>query len=126
MLGVKGKLKKTVDESMTAKVAGSGTLDVFATPCMIALVEETCWRSIDDFIDSDSTTVGTNVEVKHLAATAVGVDVECESEVIEHENNRILFQIEVRDEFNLIARGIHERYIVNRKKFLSKIKKSEK
>lgn len=126
MLGVKGKFKKTVDESMTAKVAGSGTLDVFATPCMIALVEETCWRSIDDFIDSDSTTVGTKVEVKHLAATAVGVDVECESEVIEHENNRILFQIEVRDEFNLIARGIHERYIVNRKKFLSKIKKSEK
>lgn len=124
MLGVKGKFKKTVDESMTAKVAGSGTLDVFATPCMIALVEETCWRSIDDFIDSDSTTVGTKVEVKHLAATAVGVDVECESEVIEHENNRILFQIEVRDEFNLIARGIHERYIVNRKKFLSKIKKS--
>ena len=100
---IRNRIEMTVDESHTALAMGSGELPVFATPAMIALVEETCWRSVADSLDEGSGTVGTRLDISHVSATPVGRKVWCESELVQREGRRLEFNVEVYDEAGLVG-----------------------
>ena len=117
---IKNKIEKTVDESMTAEAVGSGELKVLATPAMIALIEETCWKSVAGMFGEGKGTVGTRMDVRHLAATPVGMKIWCESELTEDDGKRILFTVKAYDEKGLIGEGTHERYVVENEVFLAR------
>ncbi|MGN0343446.1 MAG: thioesterase family protein [Lachnospiraceae bacterium] len=118
--GIKGTKTVTVNESNTAKAMGSGTLDVFATPALIALLEETCWRSVADELEEGCGTVGTLLEVKHTAPTPVGMEVTCESTLIEVDGRRLVFHVIARDTKGVVGEGNHERFIIQNEKFQTK------
>ena len=120
MTGIKNRLELIVDEKHTAEAMGSGELPVFATPAMIALIEETCWRSVSGIVGEGNGTVGTKLDVAHISATPVGMKVWCESELIEECGRKLTFNVEIFDEAGLIGKGTHERFIVNNEKFLLK------
>lgn len=118
--GIKFSIERRVTERMTARVMGSGTLDVFATPSMIALIEETAWRSVAPHLESGMATVGTLLNVAHVAPTPVGMTVKCETELTEVDGRRLVFSVTVSDECGEIGRGTHERFIINEEKFQKK------
>lgn len=118
--GLKAKQAVIVDETNTAKTMGSGTLDVFATPAMTALMEKTAWMSVAEELEEGYGTVGISLNITHDAPTPLGMEVVCESELIGIEGRKLTFQVEVRDERGVIGKGIHERFIVNHKKFQEK------
>lgn len=119
-IGIKYSKEIIVTSEMTALKMGSGDLEVFATPALIALMEGTAAASIKDKLDDGSTSVGTKIEIKHLAATPVDMKVCCESELIEVDGRRLLFKINVYDEIEKIGEGLHERFIVKSEKFQEK------
>ena len=118
--GIKGKLERTVTPELTAEALGSGLLPVFATPAVIALAEETAWKSVAGELEEGQGTVGTRMELSHLAATPVGMAVRCETELAEIDRRKLVFTIEVFDEKEKIAEGRHERFIIDNVKFLAK------
>lgn len=118
--GIKFSIERKVTEHMTARMMGSGTLDVFATPSMIALIEETTWRSVAPQLESGMTTVGTLLNVAHVAPTPVGMTVKCDTELTEVDGRRLVFSVTVSDECGEIGRGTHERFIINEEKFQKK------
>jgi predicted thioesterase len=99
----------------------SGELDIFATPAMIALMECTAKNAVDLHLPMSCTTVGTRLDVKHMAATPIGMKVKFTAELIKVEDRRLVFKIEAYDEVEKIGEGIHERYIVEKDKFMNKI-----
>ena len=109
-----------VEHKDTAAVYGSGALEVFATPAMIALMEKTCLVCVCDKIGEGNTTVGIAVNIKHLKASPVGATIRCEAELIEVDRRRLVFEVECFDGETLIGEGIHERFVVNSEKFMSK------
>ena len=118
--GIKGTKTVTVNESNTAKTMGSGTLDVFATPALIALMEETCWRSVADQLEDGCGTVGTLLEIRHTAPTPIGMDVTCESELVEVDGRRLVFTVQAHDAKGLVGEGRHERFVIQNEKFQAK------
>ena len=118
--GIKGTRTVTVNEGNTAKAMGSGTLDVFATPALIALMEETCWRSVANELEEGSGTVGTLLEIKHTAPTPVGMKVTCESTLTEVDGRRLIFEVIARDAKGVVGEGKHERFIIQNEKFQMK------
>lgn len=120
-IGIKGKQTKMVDETNTAQVYGSGDIAVFATPAMIGLMEYTASQSVAPYLEEGQSTVGTLVNVKHLAATPVGLEVICESELTRVDRRRLVFNVKAYDEKGtLIGEGVHERFIIDKDKFLKK------
>lgn len=119
-IGIKGVLTKKVEQEESAKNIGSGLLDVFATPALVAFVEKTCWFSVNDFIEEGQTTVGTRIDLNHLKATPISMEVTCNSELVKVDGKKLSFEFEVHDEKDLIAKGSHERYIVDSKSFQEK------
>jgi len=122
-VGIKGKKEILVNEDNTALNLGSGSLKVFATPAMVSLIEKTCWESIDEYLDDDKTSVGTNLKITHESASPIGMKVWCESELINIDRKKLTFKTEVFDEKGLIGRGIHERFIVSSEKFIERTNK---
>ena len=118
--GIKGTKTVTVNEANTAKTMGSGTLDVFATPALIALMEETCWRSVADQLEDGCGTVGTLLEIRHTAPTPIGMDVTCESELVEVDGRRLVFTVQAHDAKGLVGEGRHERFVIQNEKFQAK------
>ncbi|MBO5520433.1 MAG: thioesterase family protein [Eubacterium sp.] len=119
--GVKNTKELTVTDELTAAKMGSGLAPVYATPCMIALIEGTAAESVETFLEEGQGTVGTKVEVEHLAATPVGMKVRCETELIEVDRKRLLFKAEVYDETGLVGKGQHERFIIDNARFMEKV-----
>ena len=119
-IGIKGIQEITVTEDKTAKVYGSGTLEVFGTPAMIALMENTALKSVAPYIGEENGTVGTRLDVKHVAATPVGMKVTCETELIQVEGRALTFVVKAYDECGLIGEGTHERFVVMEEKFQAK------
>ena len=115
--GIKGMQKTEVCDSNSALAMGSGTLKVFATPAMIALMEETAWKSVAPYLEEGSGTVGTALHIQHTAATPLGMTVTCESELTAVEGRKLTFHVVARDEAGVIGEGDHERFIVNNEKF---------
>ena len=119
-LGIKGKQELLVTDKDTAKAVGSGGLNVFATPAMIALAEKTALQSILAYLSEGESTVGTKLDISHIAATPVGMKVSCETELIEIDRRRLVFSVNVYDEVEKIGEGTHERFIVYDEKFMTK------
>ena len=118
--GVRGTRELLVTNENTAKALGSGGLDVFSTPSMIALMEYCAAESVFSLLPAGSSTVGTRIDIKHLSATPVGMLVRCETELIEIDRRRLVFSVTVFDETGRIAEGRHERFIVDSAKFQAK------
>ena len=119
-VGIKGNLERTVTEDLTAEALGSGLLPVFATPAAVALAEETAWRSVAGELEEGQGTVGTLMELAHIAATPLGMKVRCETELVEIDRRKLVFTVKVYDEKEKVADGRHERFIIDNAKFLSK------
>lgn len=120
-IGIKGKKERIVPYEQTAEYISSGLLPVFATPCMIQFMEETSRLSVEPYLAEGQSTVGTMVNVRHLASTFVGSKVTCESELIEIDRRRLVFSVKVYDETELVGEGTHERFIIDNQKFISKL-----
>ena len=120
-IGIKGAKEIIVTDDLTARCYASGALDVYATPAMIALIEDTAFNSVADILEEGQGTVGTNVNVSHLAATPVGLKVRCETELVEVDRKRLVFRVAVFDEVDKIGEGTHERFIIDNEKFLNKV-----
>ena len=118
--GIKGNYSIVVTEENTAKTAGSGTLEVFGTPYMLALMEKTCYESVAPYLEEGQGTVGTLANITHSAATPMGMTVRCESELIEVDRKRLVFEVKAYDEAGLIGEGTHERFIITEDKFLAR------
>lgn len=121
--GIKGRQEVMVTEDNSASALGSGLLEVFATPAMAALIEKTAWMSVDPYMNDGEGTVGTVLNIKHMAATPVGMTVWCESELIEVDKRRLLFRVEVFDATGKVGEGEHERFVINNEKFMAKAQK---
>ena len=119
-IGTKGTKSVTVTSRNTAKAMGSGTLDVFATPALIALMEETCWTSVAGQLEPGSGTVGTLLEIKHTAPPPLGMEVTCESTLIEADGRRLVFTVTARDAKGVVGEGRHERFVIQNEKFQAK------
>ena len=118
--GIKGKQALVVTKENTAKAMGSGTLEVFATPAMIALMEKTAYESVAPELEEGSGTVGTALNVKHVAASPVGMKITCESELVKVDGRALTFSVKAYDEKGLIGEGEHERFIIYNEKFQAK------
>lgn len=119
-LGLKGREDLVVTEDFSAKAMGSGNLAVFATPAMVALMEKTAWKSVQDYLEEGQGTVGTLLEVRHLSATPLGMRVSCESELVLVDGRKLGFVVKVFDEVGLIGEGRHERFVIDQAKFQKK------
>ena len=115
--GIKGTKEITVTNELTAKTFKSGTLDVYATPAMIALMEDVAFESVASELEEGNGTVGTLINVKHVAATPVGMKVTCETELTKIDGRALTFSVKAFDECGLIGEGVHERFIINDEKF---------
>ena len=119
-VGIKGNREQTVTDDLTAARIGSGELPVFATPALIALAEETAWRSVAAELEPGQGTVGTRMDLKHIAATPVGMTVRCETELVGIDRRRLVFAVTAFDEREKIAEGVHERFVVDNERFAAK------
>ena len=119
-IGTVYEKKLMVTEALTAKVMGSGDLDVFATPAMIALMEGCAAESVANSLEEGMTTVGTHIDVEHLAATPVGMEVACKSTLVRVEGRALHFELEVSDACGLIGKGEHDRFVVAATRFREK------
>jgi len=118
--GIKNAIETEVTADKTAAAMGSGTLQVFATPAMIALIEETAWKSVAPHLEDGQGTVGTMLNISHVAPTPLGMTVKCETELVEVDGRKLIFKANVYDETGLIGTGTHERFIINSEKFQKK------
>jgi len=119
-VGMKGEVFNLVEREDTAKEVGSGSLLVYATPCMVALMEGAACEAIEDALDDTKTTVGTELNIQHLSATPVGLEVRAEATVTAVEGKVITFEVKAFDEAGEIGKGTHKRVIVPVQKFLEK------
>lgn len=118
--GIRGKIEITVDHSVSAKMAASGELDVFGTPYVIALMEQTADKSVRPYLADGCATVGTLVNIRHTAATPMGMKAYAQSELLEIDGRRLVFSVAVFDEAGQVADGTHERFIIEKEKFMAK------
>lgn len=119
--GVKGREEITVVFENTAARYGSGLVEVFATPALVGLMEKTCLQSVLPFLPEGFGTVGVKVDIAHTKATPVGMKVVCESQLMEIDRRRLVFEVVAHDEKGEIGRGRHERFIIDTKKFMEKL-----
>ncbi len=120
-IGMRGEATTTVVHENTAAAVGAGGVEVFGTPMMIALMENAAWRAVADALDEGQVTVGTHVNVSHLAATPLGQKARATAELIEIDGRRLVFRVEAYDERQKIGEGQHERFIVDLQRFLSRV-----
>lgn len=121
--GISGKEELVVTAELTAAYYGSGLVEVFATPAMIALMEKTCLLSVLPYLPEGHGTVGTAVHVSHERASPVGMRVWCESRLLEIDRRRLVFAVVAHDETGIIGQGRHERFIINTSSFMEKVQK---
>jgi len=117
-LNALGKLKLIVSEDDTATRYGSGNVDVFASPAMIALMEKTALESVLQFLPEGYGTVGIAVNIKHIKASPVGAAITCFSKLTGIESKKLTFDVKASDETGLIGMGTHTRFIVNLNEFI--------
>lgn len=119
-IGIKGSASALVEKEDTAQVVGSGDLLVYATPCMVALMEGAACESIVPFLGEGESSVGTRMDVAHTSATPVGMEVRAESVVTAVDGRKVTFEILAFDEVGEIGRATHERVVIKADRFLEK------
>ena len=120
-IGTLGEARTKVTDENTAIKYGSGTVGVFATPAMVGLMENASINSVERYLPKGYATVGTKVEIKHIAATPIGMEVVAQSELLEIDGLKLKFKIEARDDREKIGEGTHTRYIIKWDDFVKKV-----
>ncbi len=121
-IGLSAQSRIEVSQNNTAIALGSGDLEVFATPAMIALMENAAMKAVAAELEEGSTTVGTAMSASHVKASGIGSQVVATAEVIEVEGRKISFKVEAHDTEGLIGEGEHTRFVVDKTKFMQKVK----
>ena len=119
-VGLKGEVSALVEREDTAAEVGSGSLLVYATPCMVALMEGAACEALAACLPEEKTTVGIELNIAHLSATPVGLEVRAEAEVTAVDGSIITFTVTAYDETGKIGEGTHKRAIVSSQRFLDK------
>ncbi len=119
--GLRGEASVIVNESNIASKLGSGSLPVFGTPALIALMERAAVNALRPHLDEGQDSVGVAVNVRHLAATPMGKRVQAEAQVTAVEGNRIVFAVKAYDAVEMVGEGTHERVLVDRDSFMWKV-----
>jgi fluoroacetyl-CoA thioesterase len=111
-----------VEKEHTAKILGSGEVEVLATPIMIALMESAALFAAQIYLPNGWTTVGTRVDVEHIRPTPLGAEITATAVLVKKEGRVLHFQVEARDHYGLIGQGTHQRFVIQNEKFMQKIK----
>ena len=119
-VGMKGEVFSEVEREDTALEVGSGSLLVYATPCMVALMEGAACEAIAEALPEEKTSVGTELTISHISATPVGLEVRAIAEVIAVEGPVVTFKVEAFDEKGKIGEGTHKRAVITTQRFLDK------
>jgi fluoroacetyl-CoA thioesterase len=121
--GLRGSVSITVGEEHTAPSIGSGKVRVLATPVMINLIEAAALDAVEHLLPAGYQSLGTHLDVRHIAATPVGMRVTATAEVVQVEGRTVDFRVEARDERELIGDGTHQRVVVNVSKFDQRVQR---
>ncbi len=119
-LGMRGELRATVDFSMTAAAIGSGSVEVLSTPYMIGMMEMAAIRAISGGLEPGQASVGTVVNVRHLAATPIGFEVTARAQLLEIDGRRLVFGVEAFDQSEQVGEGRHERFLIDFDRFMAR------
>jgi len=119
--GLTGEASIRVREEHTAAALGSGNVDVFSTPALIALLEAAAIDALDGHLPEGMTSVGTRLDVRHLAATPVGLTVRARATLTEVDGRRLVFEVEAHDPVERVGTGVHERFIVDQARFEQRV-----
>ena len=118
--GLIGEATRTVEAGDLASAIGSGQLDVFATPVMLGLIELAAASAVDHLLPGGSTTVGTHLDVRHLAPSPLGIEVRARAELVAVDGRKLMFTVEAFDAVERIGEGTHERAIVSAARLLTR------
>lgn len=120
-IGLKHESTTVVSAANTAVALGSGDMDVFATPAMVALMENAAMLAVKDHLPEGSATVGTQINTSHLKASPLGATITASAELTAVDGRRLTFAVKAWDEKGIIGEGSHTRFVVDRERFLSKL-----
>ena len=120
-IGLKHESTTVVSAANTAATLGSGEMDVFATPAMVALMENAAMLAVKDHLPEGSATVGTQINTSHLKASPLGATITASAELTAVDGRRLTFAVKAWDEKGIIGEGSHTRFVVDRERFLSKL-----
>ncbi len=118
--GIPGRAETVVCPENTALSMGSGALEVFATPALVALAEKTCWTSVQGALEPGQGTVGTHLDLQHTAPTPLGMTVHCESTLTEVNGRSLTFSVRLWDDKGPVGEGTHQRVIIDNARFQAK------
>ena len=124
-VGAKGRAETAVAEHNTANAVGSGLVPVFATPYMIALMENAAVNALTPYMEENQGTVGTHLDVSHDSATPIGMKVWAEAEVTAVDGKAVTFAVTAYDEAGVIGKGTHNRFVITVDRFLAKAEKKK-
>ncbi|TDT72589.1 thioesterase superfamily protein [Hypnocyclicus thermotrophus] len=122
-IGLKYTKEKIIKENESAKYVESGDLEVFSTPSLIAFMENCAMNCVKKYINENDTTVGISINIKHLQANLIGEKIKGEAKLTNIDGRKLTFEVLVTSDRGEIGKGIHERFIVSREKFINKLKK---
>lgn len=125
-VGLTGTAAVEVVAENTAQALGSGLVPVFATPALVALLEQAAVNALAGALEMGSTSVGTRIDVRHTAATPVGMSVHARATLVDVDGRRLRFDVVARDDVEAVADGVHERVVVDEQRFLSRISEKTK
>ncbi len=120
-LGIFYKSTTVVDKTNTAKTLGSGDMEVFATPAMVALMENAAMNAVAPHLADGQTTVGTQINTTHIKPSALGATIEAVATLTAVDGRKLTFAVVARDKQGVIGEGTHNRFIVDRERFLAKL-----
>lgn len=120
-IGLKAEIHLTVTEAHSAETLGSGDLPVFSTPSLLALMEAAAVRAIAPVLAQGQSSVGVSAEIKHLAATPLGLEVRARAEVTAVDGRSVTFRVEAWDSAGLIGEGVHGRVLIDKEKFMARV-----
>ena len=121
-IGMAAEASETVLYTNTASAFASGTLNVYATPAMIALMEQAACKAIASCLEEGITTVGVSMSISHDSATPVGKTVTAKAVLTGVDDRKLTFKVIASDDYGVIGQGMHERFLINSEKFLAKLK----
>jgi len=124
--GLSAKIEKTVAYEDTAKAVASGLAEVFATPAMIALMENAAYTAVQAHLPDGVSTVGVHIDARHMAATPMGLKVWAEATLTEVDRRKLKFTIEAFDETEMIGEATHTRFVIDEAKFMAKAGEKQK
>ena len=119
--GLSGELEHVVSEEDTASHWGSGLVPVFSTPSLVGLMESVAVKALEGRLPSGQTSVGSRIDVRHLAATPVGMKVRARAELTVVEGRKLTFKVQAWDEVELIGEADHERFVVDEARFIARV-----